>query len=247
MIILSAIFLFIASIYSVVGFGGGSSYIALLIISNQPLYLIPIIALICNIIVVVNGTFRFNSQGHLNLKFIGPFLITSLPMAYIGGRIDIGAFYYQIVLATCLMIAGLHIVSSFKKFGDTVGTTPNSSAALLIGTVLGFISGMVGIGGGIFLSPILYFLGWGNPKKIAASCSFFILVNSVSGLLGQFHKLNEEMNTILNYWPLFLAVLIGGQIGSFTGAVKLNQRPIAIVTGILIVIVSIRLYVNIFL
>ena len=80
MIILSAIFLFIASIYSVVGFGGGSSYIALLIISNQPIYLIPIIALICNIIVVVNGTFRFNSQGHLNLQFIGPFLITSLAL-----------------------------------------------------------------------------------------------------------------------------------------------------------------------
>ncbi len=247
MMILSAIFLFIANTYSIVGFGGGSSYIALLVLFDQPIYLIPIIALICNIIVVANGSFRFNSQGHLSMQHILPFLITSLPMAYIGGRINVGVFYYQLVLATCLMIAGLHIILSLKKYSDFAYSSPNRTLALIIGAALGFISGMVGIGGGIFLSPILYLLGWGNPKRIAASCSFFILLNSAAGLIGQYHKLSDEILLILNYWPLFVAVLIGGQLGSFIGAVKLKQRPIAIATGMLIVIVSIRLYVNIFL
>ncbi len=246
MIIITSIFLIIANIYSIVGFGGGSSYIALLVLFDVPIYLIPIIALICNIIVVSGGTYRFSTQGHLSSKLVLPFIVTSIPLAYIGGRINVEPYYYQLVLATCLLIAGLNIMISLKKYSYQTNGSPNTMLALTIGAIIGFISGLVGIGGGIFLSPILYFLNWANPKRIAAACSVFILLNSVSGLIGQYHKLTQEFYMILNYWPLFVAVLLGGQLGSFLGAVKLKYKPIAISTGMLIIIVSVRLYINIF-
>lgn len=245
--ILTVLFFLIATIYSIAGFGGGSSYIALLVLTKQPIYFIPIIALICNIIVVSHGTFQSYSQGHVRIRSILPFLITSIPMAYIGGTINISVYYYQMLLATCLMFAGIRLLSSHKKYEQNYLTVKgaNITIAYLVGGIVGLISGMVGIGGGIFLSPILYFLGWGSPKNIAAYCSFFILVNSLSGLMGQYHKLGNVENELLSYWPLFLAVFFGGLFGSYMGASKLTQRPVALVTAILILVVSIRLYINV--
>ncbi len=212
------IFLFFitAALYASVGFGGGSTYSALLVLHGVDYQILPSIALICNIIVVTGGTISFARAGHLKFQKLLPFIAASVPAAWIGGRIPISEVVFVGVLGLSLLAAGLRI--AFEKDTIDKSESPSTSTmmALFIGGALGFVSGLVGIGGGIFLAPVLYVLRWGSPRQIAGAASFFILVNSLAGLVGQTMKLSDlgAASAILNYWMLFPAVLIGGQIGS---------------------------------
>ncbi|HEY0741336.1 MAG TPA: sulfite exporter TauE/SafE family protein [Chryseosolibacter sp.] len=232
-------FFLVALIYSSVGFGGGTSYLALLgqsfFFISQPQ--IKTTALLCNIIVVVGGTYIFYRSGKLDLKKSWPFLVASVPFAFLGG-------FWKLNDATFFVILGLSlVVASFLlwfKPGDQRPSLKNSTPLNFgIGGGIGFLSGLVGIGGGIFLSPILHFIRWDEAKKISALASVFILVNSISGLAGQLSQKPEiDWYFVL---PLLAAVLVGGQIGSRLGATKFNSTHIKRVTAVLILVAGINI------
>jgi len=242
MIILTILFLITACIYSSVGFGGGSTYLALLLLWGIPFTVFPVIALCCNIIVVLGNCINYTRAGNLNLKLLIPYLIGSVPLAYLGGTLSINKEIFEILLFTILIIAGLLLLINFKKYDDNEKSYKKISypISIGIGSVLGFISGVVGIGGGIFLSPILFLIRAGKPKEIATAASVFILINSISGVFGHLSK-NFVFNELLNYWPLLISVFIGGQIGNFVNIRILPTKVLAFLTGALVLFVAIRM------
>ena len=248
MLILIILFFITAGIYSSVGFGGGSTYLALLLLWGVPFTIFPVIALCCNIIVVSGNCINYTRAGHLNFKLIIPFLIGSIPLAYIGGALPIEKEIFEILLFLILSIAGILLLINFKTYDDKQENYRKIPFlfSVLIGGVLGFLSGIVGIGGGIFLSPILFLIRAAKPKYIVTAASIFILINSLSGILGQITK-NEVLNEILNYWPLLLAVFIGGQIGNFINIKILPTRILALITSGLVLFVAARMFYKIFI
>lgn len=220
-------FLLTAVIYATVGFGGGSTYLALLSLTALPLAEVAAIALFCNLIVSGGGVWHFSKAGWMRPRLIWPFLITSIPAAYLGGSFRTEDSVYRIVLAGCLFLVALRF-----WLGDRAGVQNErpmrlakgpafTVSALLIGAALGWVSGFIGIGGGIFLSPLLILARWANIKESSAAAAIFILLNSAAGLAARGHLLQS-------YWPECLVlgaiVFIGGQPGSLAGARKLPLR-----------------------
>ena len=248
MIILSILFFITALLYSSVGFGGGSTYLALLLIWGIPYHIFPIIALLCNIIVVSNNSFNYIRAGNYNFKFLIPFLVGSIPLAFIGGSINIGKEIFEILLFLVLSIAGLLLLFNNKSYKEKEIKIKklNNLISLFIGAILGLISGIVGIGGGIFLSPILFLLKAEQPRVIVTSASLFILINSISGILGQLTK-EMVLSQILSYWTLFLSVFIGGLIGNYLNLKIFSNRTLAIITSILVIFVATRIGYRIFI
>ena len=238
------IFLFFATsfCYSLVGFGGGSTYIALLAIFNISHLIAPSIALICNITVVLGGTCHFLKNRQIHLPLIFPFLFLSIPASYVGGRIPIDRELYQLILGILLLIAATKMLFfKNKKFAERSPVNlPPFLPALIIGGVLGFVSGLVGIGGGIFLAPILYLAGWGSPRKNAAAATLFILINSLAGIIGQIHKAGS-MGHLQDFALLMLSVFCGGQIGSWFCSNRISHRKIEVFTSFLLIFVSFKL------
>ena len=247
MVLLAILFLATAALYSSVGFGGGSTYLALLLIGGIPYFIFPVIALSCNIIVVSGNCFNYIRTGNLNLKLLLPYLIGSIPLAFIGGSLPIEKRLFEILLFLVLMAAGILLLINFKSYDDKEENYRKIPipVSILIGGVLGFISGIVGIGGGIFLSPILFLIRAGRPKHIVTTASLFILINSVSGIIGQSTK-NAVLTEIPNYWYLLVAVLIGGQVGNFLNLKIFPTRILALVTAILVTFVATRMGFKIF-
>ena len=239
---MTLLFFIIALVYSSVGFGGGSSYIAALALFDYPYESIPVIALICNLIVVSGGIYHFRNKGHFKWPLFWPYAVSSIPMAFIGGRIPISREIFLLLLGVCLFLIAARLFFLNRRAKDySKYMMPRTSLALVLGAVLGFIAGMVGIGGGIFLAPVLLYSRWGLPTQIAPTAALFILLNSLSGLAGQFAK-GTSMIGLLDYWPLFLSVFIGGQIGSRLGSgAILSQRLIKDLTALLVLFVSLRI------
>jgi len=248
MIILSILFFVTAILYASVGFGGGSTYLALLLIWNIPYHIFPIIALICNIFVVSGSSFNYIKAGNLNLKLLIPYLIGSIPLAFIGGSLPIEKNIFEIFLFIVLAIAGVLLLINFKSYDDNESTYRKIPIfiSIFIGGILGFVSGVVGIGGGIFLSPILFLIKAAKPKYIVTTASLFILINSISGIFGQLTK-NIVLSDISNYWYLFLIVIIGGHIGNFLNLKILPTRLLALITSALVLFVAIRMGIKLFL
>ena len=248
MVSLAILFLATAILYSSVGFGGGSTYLALLLIWGVPYFIFPVIALSCNIIVVSGNCFNYIRTGNLNLKLLLPYLVGSIPLAFIGGSLPIEKRLFEILLFLVLMAAGILLLINFKSYDDKEENYRKIPipVSILIGGVLGFISGIVGIGGGIFLSPILFLIRAGRPKHIVTTASLFILINSVSGIIGQLTK-NSVLTEIPNYWYLLVAVLIGGQIGNFLNLKVFPTRILALVTSCLVLFVAIRMAYKLFI
>ena len=174
MIILSILFFITAILYSSVGFGGGSTYLALLLIWEIPYYIFPVIALICNIIVVSGNSFNYIRAGNHNFKLLVPFLVGSIPFAFFGGSLKIEKEIFEILLFFVLSIAGILLLINNKSYekNNLIINKLNSIYSFIIGSILGLVSGIVGIGGGIFLSPILFLLKAEKPKIIATTASF---------------------------------------------------------------------------
>ena len=246
--LLAILFLITAILYSSVGFGGGSTYLALLLIWGVPYFMFPVIALSCNIIVVSGNCYNYIRAGNLNLRLLIPYLIGSIPMAYVGGSLPIDKRLFEILLFLVLAAAGTLLLSNFKFYDDKEENYRKIPIALsiLIGAALGFFSGVVGIGGGIFLSPILFLVRAGRPKHIVTVASLFILINSISGIIGQLTK-NDVLTEVQNYWYLLATVLIGGQVGNFLNLKIFPTRVLAMLTGILVIFVAIRMGFKIFL
>ena len=246
--LLAILFLVTAILYSSVGFGGGSTYLALFLIWGIPYFIFPVIALSCNIVVVSGNCFNYIKAGNLNLRLLIPYLIGSIPLAYIGGSLPVEKPLFEILLFLVLVAAGTLLLFNFRSYDDKEESYRKVSTvvSILIGAALGFISGVVGIGGGIFLSPILFLIRAGRPKHIVTSASLFILINSISGIIGQLTK-NTVLVEVLNYWYLIAAVLIGGQIGNFLNLKIFPTRILALVTALLVLFVAVRMGFKIFL
>lgn len=232
-------FFVVALLYSTVGFGGGSSYLAILAVADVPYEIVPKLSLICNLLVVAGGCWHYHRKGHFNKNIILPFVLTSVPMALIGGMYPLREKTFTLLLASSLVMAGIRLL--FVS-GSTQGEvkSPPLAVAAIVGAALGLLSGLVGLGGGIFLSPLMLNLKWARPKEISATSSAFILLNSAAGLLGQLTK--GIPGGLTEYWPLFVAVVAGGQLGSWSSNHKrFSHSLVQKGTAVLILFISTRL------
>ncbi len=242
MIALALAFFGTALLYAIAGFGGGSTYTALLVLAGTDYRAVPIVSLACNIVVVSVGTWKFARAGHFEWRRVWPLFVTSVPAAWIGGHLAIERELFVGLLAGSLLVAGLAMLWQ-PHWKREIEPAPGPRwIEPVAGGGLGFLAGVVGIGGGIFLAPLLYLLRWGSPRRIAATCAAFILVNSISGLAGQASKgLGAAVAVIGDHGLLFPAVLLGGLVGASLGARRIEQKWVRIVTALLILYVAGRL------
>lgn len=243
--ILAILFFITALLYASVGFGGGSTYNALLVIGDVDYRVIPMIALSCNIIVVAGGVWHFARQGHLDIKQVLPWIALSIPAALVGGMMQISEHIFIGILGFGLLASGAKMLIPDTAYDPDL--SPKSTPAFVpyvIGGGLGLIAGITGIGGGIFLAPVLHLVRFSTAKTIAGVCSLFILVNSSAGLIGQLIKAKGSIDlatAVSPYLTLIPMVLIGGQIGSWLGAKKINASLLKKITALLILYVAVRL------
>ena len=235
------LFFIVAILYAAVGFGGGSSYLAILALTGIVFTQIRATALLCNIVVVSGNVFLYYHQKKINWKKILPLILCSIPFAYMGGYLKIKQQFFFILLGSTLLFAAITMWVSKQTVASKIQTVhPKRFKNAGFGGVIGFISGMVGIGGGVFLAPLLHLTSWDTPKKIAATTSVFILVNSFAGLLGQYS--NPEFYIDWNLTSMLLVtVFIGGQIGSSIGANYFTPMQLKKATALLIAFVSLRI------
>ena len=240
------LFFLVAVLYSSAGFAGGSGYIALMALFSIPYQVIPPVALVCNMVVTSANIIRFWRRGNLDLKFLFPFAVLSIPCSYLGGSMAVAKPLFQIILATLLFIIGIKMLFLEKK--EALAALQEFACkhffvAGILGGIFGLLAGLTGVGGGMFLVVALYGLGWGTAKKIAATASAFIFINSFFGLIGHLQKL-PNWGQILNFYPLYLSVLAGGQLGSWLCHFRISESRMQKLTAVLVLLVSGKLIVK---
>lgn len=234
-----------AAIYAMVGFGGGSAYLAVLTLWGFPHALVVPLALLLNVLVVSGGTWHFARAGHLRMRLLLPFLVTSMPAAYLGARLHIPADTWKYVAALLLLLsAALMALRLQRSDGRDAAALPARQLwrqGPLWGALMGLAAGVVGVGGGVFLAPLLHLLGWGRTKQIAAAASMFILLNSISGLAGHAREIGST-GSIGIWLVLGAAVLTGGQLGSRLGAYHVSAAAVRTATAAVLVFAGSRLF-----
>jgi uncharacterized protein len=240
---LTPLFALTALIYASVGFAGGSTYTALLVLAGVGLPLLPIISLACNIIVSTGGTIHFARARAIPWLRCLPIIALSVPLAWYGGSLDIDKALFVPLLAASLGVAGLLLLIGSRPVTERASLRYSHAIAIAIAAPLGFLSGVVGIGGGIFLAPILHLIGWDSERRVAGAAALFILVNSIAGIVGQAGKLTAPVlgQLVSDWWPLLVAVFVGGQIGSLFGSRHLPLPLIRRVTGAVVLVAAARL------
>jgi uncharacterized membrane protein YfcA len=229
---IAALFFIVAFVYSSVGLGGGSSYTALMTIFGFSTLVIPLVSLSLNLIVTTIGSINFARSQHARLRLILPFLVTSVPMAYVGGSLNLpkDIFYWVLLVSLGLVAARIYFWESVR-----LNLQPGSRAklliSLLVGSVLGLLAGVTGIGGGVFLVPLIIVFGLGTEKEAAACGAIFVWLNSLFGLAS---RLQYNAINMTEYVPLVAAVVVGGVLGSYLGAFKLAPRAMEKILGVII-------------
>ena len=231
---IALLFFIVAFAYSSVGLGGGSSYTALMAILGFNTLAIPMVSLTLNLMVTTVGAFNFIRYKHARLNLILPFLVTSIPMAYLGGALHVPKqLFYWLLLVSLLFVAIRIYFWSNTSLQLNLTTRGKLIVALISGAILGLIAGILGIGGGVYLVPLIILLGLGSAKEAAACGAIFIWVNSLSGMIS---RLQYNAIELSEYIPLFIAVIIGGTLGSFVGAAKYPPKVMEKVLGIIILL-----------
>lgn len=239
---LAFLFFLIALIYAAIGFGGGSSYTALLALWGVPVAFIPVISLSCNLLVTSRGSVGFARAGWIPWRLILPLLAGSIPAAFLGGMMRVRAPVYMVLLGLSLLATGAFLLLP-KRENSNESLSAGHLQAAGMGVALGLLSGVVGIGGGIFLSPILQLNRWANAKQSAACASLFIFLNSASGLVGQLSKPGAR-NALMDFWFLLPAVAVGGVIGHHLIRQQLPSARIRQGTALLVLFAGGRLLWN---
>lgn len=237
-LLLAVIFAAVAFFYASVGLGGGSSYTALLAIFGASMATIPTVSLSLNLLVTTVGSIVFLAQGHGRLRLILPFVLTSIPMAYVGGMLHLPKMLFYPVLLVSLTFAALRIYRPGEIKVLPLGNQGRVILSLSCGAVLGLIAGITGIGGGVYLVPLILLLGLGTAKEAAACGAFFIWVNSAAGLIPRLQQ--SELDPLV-FAPLALGVLIGGLAGSFLGAGRFEPQTMQKILGSVLVVAILSL------
>jgi len=236
--LVALVFFVVAALYASVGFGGGSSYIAILLLTGLMVEEARLIALICNIIVVLGACINYQRADMIPWKKILPIILFSVPFAFLGGSIQLEQSIYKLIAGFTLVLAALLMIKPKRKSKKSNVRSLPTWIRSGIGSGIGFISGLIGIGGGIFLSPLLNIIRWETAKVISVTASVFILFNSIAGIAGQLtHSLNIDSNKIL---VLGTAVFLGGQLGNYFNIKVLQPRTVRILTAILVGVAGIR-------
>lgn len=235
-IFLSLAMFCIAFLYSSVGHAGASGYIAIMtLFSLSPAEIKPT-ALALNILVASIGSWQFWRAGHFSWRLFWPFAIFSTPLAFLGGYLHLPAHIFKVIVGIVLLFSAIHLLVPQRT--ECKVHTPSTSASMGVGAFLGFLSGLTGTGGGIFLTPILLLMRWASTKTAAAVSALFILLNSVSGLLGNISATKSIPSFLL---PLCIAVVIGGSIGSYLGSHKLQPATIKRLLAVVLIIAGFKL------
>lgn len=236
-------FFIVATIYSSVGLGGGSSYLAILVLSGFVFPEIRIYSLACNILVVGAGMVFYLKHQLIDIKKAWPIIVTSIPLAFLGALLQLNNKVFLLVLAATLLLVASAIIGRHIIKVRHLHIPSHTWLGSVMGAGIGFISGMAGIGGGIFLSPFLNLVNFDEAKKIAATCSLFILVNSVFGLGGHLITYGYHANTDF-LAAMLLAVAAGGYIGRRIGVFKFSQLHVQVLTALLVMFVAVRIIIN---
>jgi len=236
--ILFYILLFIvAFLYASVGHGGASGYLALMALFSFTPDVMKPTALLLNLFVSLTSFVQFYRGGHFKWKIFLPLVITSIPLAYIGGRMTVESFLYKKLLGIFLLIPIIRFLF-FKNIPVNELKKPNIVLSLIIGAAIGFLSGLIGIGGGIILSPILLLLKWTDQKQTAAISASFIFVNSLSGLLGQ---LTKGIHFSADMYAYVAIAFAGGLCGAYLGSLKFNQNILKYTLAVVLMLAAYKL------
>ena len=225
--------------YSSVGLGGGTGYTALLAIFGFSMAIIPMVSLTLNLLVTSLASYNFIRQRHASSRLVAPFLLSSIPMAYLGGALQLPKelFFWLLLLCLCFVAVRIYFWKE-TTFHLNVGGAGKLLISVLVGALLGLVAGITGIGGGIFLVPLIIILGLGTSTQAAACGAIFIWMNSLAGLVSrlQFHDVNW-----LEYIPLYLGVIAGGALGSFMGSSRLSSTTLEKVLGAIVIVAIVSL------
>lgn len=230
----------VAFLYASVGHGGASGYLALMALFGVPSSVMKPNALLLNILISAISFYHFRKAGYFKWPLFLVFAIGSIPAAFVGGIIDVDPLIYKIILALFLLLSiakflGLNVLN------ERVHVTFSWSLGISIGVIIGFLSGLIGIGGGIILSPLIVFLNWGNLKEAAAVSALFIWVNSVSGMAGQLYS-GISLSTDIWIWAI-LAVL-GGYFGALFGSKRFNNQVLRYILAFVLSLACIKLLIT---
>jgi len=229
---------FAAVLYSSVGHAGASGYLAVMSLFGIAPEVMKPTALVLNIAVASLATYKFYRAGFFQWRLFWPFAVCSIPLAYLGGAMDLPAIYYKPLLGSVLLLAAARLIFGKRDYSEIDGSALPIPVALGLGGVIGFLSGLTGVGGGIFLSPLLLFSGWASMRQASGVTAAFILVNSIAGLLGNFQSIDRVPFDAV--WWLAAAVL-GGWIGSELGAKRLKIPLIKALLGMVLVIAGLKM------
>ncbi|WP_018342762.1 sulfite exporter TauE/SafE family protein [Cytophaga aurantiaca] len=225
-----ALFLFVAFIYSSVGHAGASGYLAVMALLSFPLIEIKSTSLLLNIIVAAIASYKFISAGYFDKKVFFSFAATSIPAAFLGGAITLDPHWFKVLAGLFLLLSAVGLIIKSKRIDQDKVSEVNIYTALCIGAVIGLFCGLIGVGGGIFLSPLIILMGWTSLKKTSGIAALFILCNSITSLIGHIYTNAFHVHNI-QYW--IAAVVIGGFAGSHLGSTLYNNK---ILMGILFVV-----------
>jgi hypothetical protein len=233
-------FFLIALLYSTVGHAGASGYLATMALLSFPPAVMKPTALALNIIVALITTVRFAMAGHFSWRIFWPFALVSVPMAYLGGGLAVHTAIYKILVGVALIFAAAHLILRTKAGSDNARSIKESGVpvSMVTGGIIGFVSGVTGVGGGIFLSPVLIMMDWAGLRRAAAVAAAFILLNSISGLAGYLQRGGALPDNIA-LWSV--AVVSGGFIGSSLGASRLNSPVLRLLLGVVLLMAGVKL------
>lgn len=227
----------VAALYASVGHGGASGYLALMALYGVAPQEMKSTALVLNLFVSLTSFIQYYRGGHFLFRTFIPIALASVPLAFIGGMINIDDNIYKRILGVLLLFPVIRFFF-FDNTEDKDLKSPSIYLSLLFGAVIGLLSGMIGIGGGILLSPLLILLKWTNQKQTAAISAAFIFVNSASGLAGM---LTKGVSLTSNMWMFILVAFVGGLVGSYYASMKLNQKGLKYVLAVVLLIAAYKL------
>lgn len=232
--LLPLLFFIVAFVYSSVGMGGGSSYTALMVIVGMSSLVIPMVSLSLNLLVSTLGSYNFLRNRHGKWRIILPFLLSAIPFAYVGGALQLPkVVFLWLLLASLILVAVRIYLWQETSFNITLGARQKLWLSLVSGSILGLLAGIVGIGGGIYLVPLIIMFNLGTPKQAAAAGAVFVWMVSLSGLVS---RLQYNMIDLWAYLPLIVAVVIGGFLGSYWGSFKYSAKTLEKTLGVIILL-----------